>query len=313
MWSTEISVNRSEDQFTHKSKMMALGSCFADEIGQRLDDLYFDIEVNPFGVLYNPVSLARSIGWLTGRLEWEGDGCFEHQGLWRHFDVHSRVSKTHRSEFVNHVNTIIEEGRAQLRESALVILTFGSSFVWEKSDGGVVANCHKLPASEFSRRMLTPLEIQQAIKSMIDDIHTVNKTCVILVTVSPVRHIRDGLVENSWSKARLLDSCRQIAESSKQVTYFPSYEIQLDELRDYRFYAEDMIHPSSQSVDHIFSKFFHAYFSNVPAELIQLIKKVKNNLKHRPFDSNSEAYHKHLKKTEELIRTVYNKYDIELK
>lgn len=312
MWQTHITFPVSELQFTHQSKILSLGSCFADEVGTRLQALRFDALVNPFGILYNPVSLAQNMALISRRLSWDVEECFEHQGLWRHFDFHSRLSKQSRTDFIENVQKLILRSHHQLKDSSLILLTMGSSFVWESSHHGVVGNCHKLPSSNFTRRMLNSDEIHQALKSICRDIKSVTPTCKIILTVSPVRHMRDGIIDNSWSKSRLIDGCRVMEQTHDDVAYFASYEIMMDELRDYRFYRADMVHPSEEAVDYIFAKFFETHFNTVPEDLLLRIKKINRNLSHRPIDPTSEAHHKFIGENNEMIEKVREKYGIEM-
>jgi hypothetical protein len=310
MWQTKISIPLSEIQVTHHDKMLSLGSCFADEIGRRLQQLHFNIQVNPFGIIYNPISLSKNIGLISGRMAWNENACFVHQDLWRHFDFHSRIGKKDRNEYITHVQDKIEVSNQQLKLAKAVILTFGSSFVWEHVDHGIVGNCHKLPSADFKRRMLSLDEIHTALMSIKKDVNAVNPFCQCIVTVSPVRHLRDGLIQNTWSKSRLLEACRSFEQAHEDVVYFPSYEIMMDELRDYRFYKDDMVHPSEPAINYIFSRFLETYGESVPDELIRLIKKINANYNHRPSDLNSEAYVRHNKKTKELIALVQKQYGI---
>ena len=312
MWQTKITIPESDLQFTHSDKILSLGSCFADEIGERLVEMRFDVLINPFGVLYNPHSLAKNMATINGRSNWDHNQCFLHQGLWRHLDFHSRVSKATCEEYIEHVTGLIARSGNQLKNSSLVILTLGTSFVWETADHEIVGNCHKLPARQFTRRMLDVAEIAQSINSIYQDIKSINTTCKLILTVSPVRHLRDGLIDNTWSKSRLVDGCRTIENKYEDISYFPSYEIIMDELRDYRFYASDMIHPAKESVDYIFSRFLTTHFRDVPEELLKIIKRINNSQNHRPIEEHSDAHQKFIKRTEELIALVREKYHVNL-
>ena len=310
MWHTEIPISDSPFQFTHTDRMIALGSCFADETGQRLKDLQFDILVNPFGVLYNPVSLSTYLDYASGHALWPEKQVFHHQDLWRHFDFHSRISHTDRSRFIQNVRSQIENTRARMQTASLVLLTFGTAFVWER-DGIVVGNCHKLPLAEFNRRMLTAEETHAAIRACIQSLKAMNEKVVTVLTVSPIRHQRDGLIESSWSKARLLDGCRSVEQTDERVQYFPSYEIMIDELRDYRFYASDMIHPSKQAVDHIFSRFLQTYFAEVPEDFLRMARQIRNFLNHRSRNKPNESPADHAK-IGHLLRKMEADYGIKI-
>ena len=222
-----------------------LGSCFSDEIGEQMQQRYLNVTCNPFGTLYNPLSIAQALQ-MT-----EVPELIEHEGLWHSMAHHGAFSRASREEAEQAVRGSIETMQQAIQEATVVIVTFGTAWVYEQ-DGAVVGNCHKLPESCFTRRRLTVEEIVAAWQSILaqyPDKHW-------LFTVSPIRHIRDGLHENQLSKATLLQAVEQLSD------YFPSYEIVLDELRDYRFYADDLVHPSSMAVNYIWERFVDCFCTN---------------------------------------------------
>ena len=176
--------------------------------------------------------------------------------------------------------------------------------------GQIIGNCHKLPASNFKRRLLTSTEIEGAIKSIYSDIYALNKNCTSIFTVSPVRHVRDGFIQNNWSKARLLDACHSFVETMESSNYFPSYEIMMDELRDYRFYASDRNHPSDEASNYIFSKFLNCYFYSVQKDTIKLIRKINKNLQHRSTNADGSTHKDHLEKTNKLIDQLQQEHSL---
>ena len=227
-----------------------LGSCFSDEIGEQMQQRYLHVTCNPFGTLYNPLSIAQAINY---QLPMTNDQLplVEYDGLWHSMAHHGSFSRANREEAEEAVRGSIETMQQALKEATVVIVTFGTAWVYEK-EGAIVGNCHKLPESCFTRRRLTVEEIVaawQPILAQYPDKHW-------LFTVSPIRHIRDGLHENQLSKATLLQAVEQLGD------YFPSYEIMLDELRDYRFYADDLVHPSSMAVNYIWERFVDCFCTN---------------------------------------------------
>lgn len=229
-----------------------LGSCFSDEIGEQMACRYLHVVSNPFGTLYNPLSIAQA---LTLQ---EVPELVQHDGLWHSMAHHGSFSRSTESEAREAVRASIEAMQTALSEASVVIVTFGTAWVYEwNKDRQVIANCHKLPADCFTRRRLTVEEIEVAWRPLLEQYSDKHW----LFTVSPIRHIKDGLHENQLSKASLLQAVEQLTANSQQPTadYFPSYEILLDELRDYRFYADDLVHPSSMAVNYIWERFVDTF------------------------------------------------------
>lgn len=219
-----------------------VGSCFSDVIGEQMKQRYLKVTCNPFGTLYNPLSIAQAIN------RTEVPELIEHEGLWHSMVHHGSFSRADKSEAEQAVRGSIETMQKALQEATVVIVTFGTAWVYEK-DGEIVGNCHKLPENCFTRRRLTVGEIVKAWKPILKKYNDKKW----LFTVSPIRHIKDGLHENQLSKATLLEAVEQLGD------YFPSYEIMLDELRDYRFYADDLVHPSSLAVSYIWERFVDTF------------------------------------------------------
>lgn len=310
MWQTNIDIPEYPVSLGLHDRLFCLGSCFADNVGSRIVSLKLPVRVNPFGVLYNPHSISQAIGYLVGAVEFNSADCFEHQGLWRHFDFHSRISHADRDTFVRNVKNEIEASREFLSTSKLCVITLGTSFVWTLQTGQIVGNCHKLPGKQFNRRILSGDEVRKSVSRLISDIKKFNSTCHILFTVSPVRHLRDGLMENNRSKARLIDVCTDPVNQHAHVHYFPAWEIMMDELRDYRFYEADMVHPSEQAINYIFSKFSEAIYKNLPEsyvrDLIKLNKLEGHKLKSKEKETEWQQ------KVHELRLQIENKYKISL-
>ena len=242
---TIVDIAPSAWKIGYEDKILMLGSCFSDEIGEQMQQRYLNVTCNPFGTLYNPLSIAQALQ-MT-----EVPELIEHEGLWHSMAHHGAFSRASREEAEQAVRGSIETMQQAIQEATVVIVTFGTAWVYEQ-DGAVVGNCHKLPESCFTRRRLTVEEIVaawQPILAQYPDKHW-------LFTVSPIRHIRDGLHENQLSKATLLQAVEQLGD------YFPSYEIVLDELRDYRFYADDLVHPSSMAVNYIWERFVDCFCTN---------------------------------------------------
>ena len=285
---TTVHVIPSEKKIGYGDKILLLGSCFADNIGAKFEEHYFQTTINPFGTLYNPASIAKAV--LDMGYGPSGMGLVEHNGLWHSMMHHGSYSGVDKEEVIARC----EESRIQMREALqqanVVIVTFGTAWVYEY-EGEVVANCHKLPANRFVRRRLTVNEIVdmwQPIIASMPDKHWI-------FTVSPIRHVKDGLHENQVSKAILLQAVDRLTSIQSNSlmgskSYFPSYEIMLDELRDYRFYAEDMVHPSAQAVEYIWQRFIESALADSAVELLPKVEKIVAAATHKPFNPNSEEY-----------------------
>ena len=252
---TIVDIKPSEWQIGYEDRILMLGSCFADEMGEQMHRRGLHVTSNPFGTLYNPLSIAQAINLQIS--ESSNLPMINHDGLWHSMAHHGAFSRPNKEDAEQAVCSSIEAMQNALAEATVVIVTFGSAWVYEM-EGHIVANCHKMPESRFTRRRLSVDEIVEAWRPIVDrypDKHW-------LFTVSPIRHIRDGLHENQLSKATLLMAVEQLASlegRSGGVSYFPSYEIVLDELRDYRFYADDLVHPSALAVNYIWERFTEVF------------------------------------------------------
>ncbi len=300
---TKIEIEPSLWRITHHHRGIALGSCFAESMTAHLARLKYKIVCNPFGALYNPLSVAACIERMA-----EGDAyteaeIMEWQDRWFSTDAHTLMSATDKGTAIERMNSALSIGTEALAGADYVILTLGTDYVYEL-DGRIVANCHKLPAERFVRRRASIDEMTAALKEVIHK-HLSDKQ--IILTVSPIRHLKDGLTESSLSKAALRIVASNLCELYENVHYFPSYEILVDELRDYRFYAADMIHPSDVAVEYIRECFERCWMEPSECELNLRIERIIKGIEHRPFDTSSDSYDKFVKallcKIEELAST----------
>jgi hypothetical protein len=295
---------------------MLLGSCFAENMGEKFEYFKFQTVVNPFGIIFNPVSLAKIIERSIEKKYFTEDDIFFHNDLWHCYEVHSELSNSDKNTFLNSLNELINSTHQQLNDSTHIIITLGTSWVYRNiASNEIVANCHKVPQKQFTKELLSILQIEESLESIISLVHSVNPNCKFIFTVSPVRHIKDGFVENTLSKAHLIAAIhtvlnRKFSTSLELTTqnniYFPSYEIMMDELRDYRFYAEDMLHPSQTAVDYIWIQFFENYISESEFGLMNDICSIQKGLKHRPFNPNTESHQKFLNQLYLKIKNIQN-------
>ncbi len=279
----------------HADRLMLWGSCFAENIGRLLTDNKFSCLVNPYGILYNPMSIARAINELMdGKLYDRSDLRFS-DGLWYSLMHHSRFSATDAASCLERINGSLDEARCRLKEAEWLILTFGTARVYEwKETGEIVGNCHKLPDGCFDRRLLDVDEIVSAYAGMLSRLRKMNPKVQILFTVSPIRHAKDGLHGNQLNKSVLLLAIDRLCSRYDCCHYFPSYEIMMDELRDYRFYADDMLHPSPLAVEYIWECFRSTFFDKQTQEAMQAWNAIRKGLEHVPFDADSESYRRFL-------------------
>lgn len=256
MFRTIVEIPLAASKITHQHCLLALGSCFAENIGKKLNDAFFQVDVNPFGVLYNPVSIRNSIQLLLENKLFTQEAIFENKGLWQSFSHSSQFSDTNKEKCLTNINKRFESAFDFFNKTDFLLITFGTAWVFEdRKSGNVVSNCHKLPANCFNRRRLTVDEIVADYSTLITELKIKLPNLRILFSVSPIRHWKDGAHENNISKSTLLLAVEALQQNFYQVDYFPAYEIQIDELRDYRFCAVDMQHPSEVAVDYIWSRF----------------------------------------------------------
>lgn len=271
-----------------KTPILAMGSCFAANMGSRLQENKFKVVLNPFGVVFNPRSLADGLQRLSQGARFQREDLWFNGSRWLSFFHHGKFSGSSEAEVLDGINQAFEVGRAQLQEAKLLLLTVGTAYVWAlKKTGDIVANCHKLPASEFDRRRMTVEEVVQHLTAALDAVFEINPGVEVLLTVSPVRYVREGLMESQRSKAVLLLATEAVQGYRNRVHYFPAYELLMDDLRDYRFYAEDMAHPSPLALEYIWN-----YFSDVllePSERDRLagLAKIQRAMQHRPLFPDS--------------------------
>lgn len=317
-FTTKIPIQKSSFPIDYDSKIMLLGSCFAENMGEKFDYFKFQATTNPFGIIFNPVSLEKLIRRSVEKRKFTENDIFFHNDLWHCFEVHSELSNSDKDAFLESLNDLIRSTNKHLSDSTHIIITLGTSWVYRNiASNEIVANCHKVTQKEFTKELLSIQQIEESIESIISLVHSVNSNCKFIFTVSPVRHIKDGFVENTLSKAHLIAAIHSVLNrkfsTSLELTtqnniYFPAYEIMMDELRDYRFYAEDMLHPSQTAIDYIWIQFFENYISESEFGLMNDICSIQKGLNHRPFNPNTESHKKFLHQLELKIKTIQNQH-----
>lgn len=285
---TTVKIESLKQKIGHNDSILSLGSCFADNIASRLAAAKFQITASPSGVLFNPESIASAIERYSRAAAPTAEELREGDEGWYSFDFHSSLSHCEREVALAQMQQAVEQGAEALRKAKVVIVTFGTAWVYRlKENGCVVANCHKQHQSLFSREMLSIEEIVERYAPLMEGVLAGKK---VIMTVSPIRHLSDGLEANSLSKAILRVAIDKLAERYDNVHYFPSFELLNDDLRDYRFYADDMTHPSAVAVDYIWERFEEYAFSAATIDIIKRLRKIADAVAHRPLNADTEAH-----------------------
>ena len=284
---TEVRIPDFEWQTGYQKQNLFVGSCFTEHIGRKMETLKYPADINPFGILYNPISISKGLRILLEEKTFTKNDLFLYNGLWHSFYHHSKFSSPEAEKTLENINARLKISTQNLKNAKFLFLTFGTSLVYEhKTSGKIVSNCHKIPEKEFRRFRLTLSEITDEYSRLLKEIWRVNPDVRVILTVSPIRHIKDGAIENQRSKAILLLATETVINEfgTGHCNYFPAYEIMMDELRDYRYYEEDMIHLSTSAINHIWYTFEKALIDEESREISKNIKKITNALNHKPFN-----------------------------
>lgn len=301
---TPVTFEKSNFEILHSSQMMLFGSCFSENIGQILSQNLFRVDVNPFGILYNPFSIAQSIRRLLDNSRISEDELVLQNGLYHSFLHHGDFSAKTKAECLEKINSRFDVALCNLPKADILLITFGTAFVYQLADSGeIVSNCHKFPASYFKQTLLSVDEIVAKWKDLLAEIIKMNPGIKVVFTVSPIRHFRNGFRYNQLSKATLILAVNKLYEMFPNVIYyFPAYEILMDDLRDYRYYADDMIHPSDVAIQYIWKGFSDVFFSSETTRILKKWNSLQKSLSHKPFNENSNEYLQFLKKTEQQLQ-----------
>mgnify|MGYP005754560201 CR=1 FL=1 len=311
MFRTEVNVPRSHLALTLQQRVITIGSCFAEVIGSKLKSNKVDVLTNPFGTIFNPVSVCRLLKAAAGE-----DYDFEkhlvhHNGIWYAYDLHSSVSSPNKEQLLQLIQERQKAAAQYLQNASLLIVTLGTAIAYELTDtGNVVANCHKLPAKQFNRVLLNLEDTRLYFQQTLEQLKSINPELKILLTVSPVRHVKEKLTMNSVSKSELRLLCHYLQEANPNVLYFPAYEIMMDDLRDYRYYKDDMLHPTSLAENYIWEKFVEAYYDEPFQKFISEWDKIARALAHKPFHPRTEGHQAFLRSTGKQLQELANKYGI---
>ena len=298
-------VTPSSHKISYVDKILFIGSCFTEEIGKMMQDLKFDVLQNPNGILYNPVSIAAALDSYIENKMYNEDDLFFLNELWHSWQHHSVFSGMNKQKVLQDINHSQSEAHQFLKETSWLIITLGTSYNYRlKNSLEPVANCHKTPGDFFEKKLLSVEEMISGLADIISKLQSNYPNLKIIFTVSPVRHVRDGVIENNRSKARLIEAIHSIKENYGNVFYFPAYELIIDVLRDYRFYKSDLVHPTDSAIAFVFEKFCDAFLDEDSLKLLGEIKSIIAAINHKPFQKESAAHKKFQQLQLEKIKVI---------
>ncbi|WP_346882927.1 GSCFA domain-containing protein [uncultured Algibacter sp.] len=312
---TKIKLEKqSKHLIDYNSSVLLLGSCFSENIGEKLEYFKFQNLQNPFGILFHPKSIELLIEDVVNKKQYLEDDVFYYNEQWHSFKAHSKLSHTSKEVLLKMLNAHIALTHQYIKNATHIVITLGTAWVYNHLESNlVVANCHKLPQKQFEKKILTVSDIATSLKNIIDGITSLNAMATVVFTVSPVRHLKDGFIENTQSKAHLISAIHEVLNqksniSNSQLFYFPSYEIMMDELRDYRFYKADMLHPNQTAIHYIWDKFNQVWIADKTIQTMDTVDAVQKGLQHKPFNPDSEAHQKFIKHLEAKKATLTSQF-----
>jgi hypothetical protein len=300
---TPFHISKSNISIDFQSYIFTIGSCFAENIGETLFNNKFNCFINPLGILFHPLAIERNLDTIIKNKNLDEKDIIFHNNQYLSLHTHSSINKINKEDFIKNYNSLQLKGHLFLKNATHIIITYGTSWVYEYlKTNEIVANCHKIPATEFKKKILDIDEIMKSIENSIQILQEFNPNIQIIFTISPVRHLKDGFMENTLSKSHLVAALHKIIKSySKICTIFPAYEIMMDELRDYRFYKNDYLHPNELAIQYIWEKFSNLYFSENTKITLKKVIQINKDLNHIPFDIFSESHQKFLIQIQEKI------------
>ena len=302
-------------KINHRQKLLLIGSCFTENMGAKLKQYKFDVLENPNGILFNPISITRSTNSYICNKQYTANDLFYQNECWNSWEHHSRFSHPDQQRCLQGINLSQQQAHDFLKQANWLLLTLGSAFAYTLNlpgtagvAGNVVANCHKVPTDKFHKKLLTVNEITMALQQTIEAIHKINPTIKIIFTISPVRHLREGFIENNRSKATLIQAVHTLIENNPGHFYFPAYELVIDDLRDYRFYAEDMVHPNYAATNYVWEKFVTSCIDEPTQQLMAAINVINAAKSHKPFNPTSQQHKKFLQTNLEKVNHLSSQY-----
>ncbi len=297
----------------YESKVLLLGSCFSEHIGDKFDYYKFQGLSNTFGILFHPLAIENFVTKAINKDVYAEEDVFQLNEQWHCYDAHSRLSHPSKSDLLEQLNDQIDKTHQFLVSASHVIITLGTAWAYRLIEtDAYVANCHKVPQKKFLKELLSVATISESLDAITSMISSINPNVRFIFTVSPVRHLKDGFIENTQSKAHLISAIHDFLNGSPSIkhsaSYFPSYEIMMDELRDYRFYKEDMLHPNTTAIDYIWERFQEVYISEDTTDVMESVATIQKGLAHRPVNPISAAHQTflaQLKKKQEALTAQF--------
>jgi len=306
---TSISIKPAQNQINYDSNILLIGSCFSENISKRLSYFKFKNLTNPYGILYNPLAIEKAISEIINLKKYTSSDLIKHNGLWHSLNHHSVFSDVDKDSALKNINNAIRKDAIFLKDASQIIITLGTSWVYRFIEKDIiVGNCHKIPQKMFHKELMSVNDILLSLESIRMQVRNINKKAHFILTVSPIRHLKDGFIENQLSKSNLIVAINKFIAHNKDCSYFPSYEIMLDDLRDYRFYKEDMIHPNNVALDYIWNKFKETWIEKENWDTLKKIDAIQRGLMHKPFNATSEQHQLFLKNLNKKIKNIQLKY-----
>jgi len=306
---TKIKTDSAKQKIGYDTPVMFVGSCFSGEIGRQFSYGKMDVLINPFGVLYNPLSTARALEVIMENRAFSKEDLYCYDNKYLSFYHDTSFSSRDNTKGLIKINRSISEARSFLSGASFLFVTFGTAWVYRwKENNEVVANCHKIPAARFSRHLLKTKDIVTSWQKLVSELKNFNKRLNIVFTVSPVRHLKDGAHGNQLSKSILTLAIDELTSANIELSYFPSYELMLDELRDYRFYKKDMVHPSDTAIEYIWERFRETYFTSDAVSIYDRVAKITEAMRHKITDDNTESIQKFRNSMLDKIKKISNDY-----
>ena len=295
-------------KINHQQNLLLIGSCFTEQIGTKLSNHKFSVLDNPNGILFNAVSITKSITSYIDNKQYHESDLFYQNECWNSWEHHSRFSNPDKEKCLAGINESQNKAHTFLQKADWLLITLGSAFVYELDNKEVVANCHKVPIDKFNKLLLTVDDVFTDLQKMVKKIVAFKPSIKIMFTISPVRHLRDGFVENNRSKATLIQAVSLLEEKQQNIFYFPAYELVIDDLRDYRFYAEDMVHPNYAATNYVWEKFVPTCIDEPSQKLMKQINIINAAKSHKPFNPTSGQHKTFLQTNLERVNVLSKQY-----
>lgn len=311
----ELNVKKIAWPIQHQHHLLLVGSCFTENIGEKLRNVKFQVAENPHGILFNPVSVAEAIQDYIDSKIYNADELFYYNEAWNSWKHHSRFSAVSKDEALHKINTVISNTHTYLQQADYLFITLGSAWTYQLTqaaenaiEGSVAANNHKAPAAWFRRTLLSAHKTTTILQNVLQKLSVFNPALKVIFTISPVRHLREGAIENNRSKAVLIQAVHDVIDNTDNCYYFPAYELVIDDLRDYRFFAEDLVHPNYQATQYVWEKFIEACIAADTQKLMEELVQIRNAFTHKPFNPASQQHKKFLESFLEKAKALQQQY-----